>query len=308
MKRFEILAIFLAIVFTQCIYSQKNNDMNYNKLTPQEEAVLLHKATERPFTGEYWRETREGEYVCRRCNALLYKSEDKFESHCGWASFDDEVSGAVKQLPDADGMRTEIVCGNCGGHLGHIFLGEGFTPKNTRHCVNSLSLIFHPKADENIDTAYFASGCFWGTEYFFQKAKGVKYTAVGFMGGSIDNPSYEEVCTGTTGHIETTEVIFDKRETSYEALAKLFFETHDFTQTNGQGPDIGSQYLSRIFYGNEEQKSIAEKLVSILATKGYKVATKLLPSERFWRAENYHQQYYEHKGTKPYCHTYRKIF
>ena len=118
---------------------------NWNKLTPDEERVIVHKGTERPFSGEYEDYYEEGTYVCRRCGSPLYRSESKFDAHCGWPSFDQEIEGAVKRLRDPDGERTEIECANCGAHLGHVFLGEGFTPKDTRHCVNSISMKFVPK-------------------------------------------------------------------------------------------------------------------------------------------------------------------
>ena len=119
--------------------------MNFNDLTPEEERIIIHKATEPPFTGKYENFSDEGSYFCKRCGTELYKSDSKFHSGCGWPSFDDEVAGAVKRIPDPDGRRTEIVCANCGAHLGHIFEGENFTPKNTRHCVNSLSIQFRKK-------------------------------------------------------------------------------------------------------------------------------------------------------------------
>ena len=306
MNPIKLMLLFLLISQTAC--TQTNKKMPYNKLSPEEQAVILHKATERPFTGEYVNTKEKGIYVCRQCNAALYRSEDKFESHCGWPSFDDEIPGAVKRIPDADGRRTEIVCANCGGHLGHVFLNEGFTSKNVRHCVNSVSMKFIPAKKKNMETAYFASGCFWGTEYHFMKAKGVLETTVGYMGGHTQHPTYKEVCTGTTGHAETTEVVFDPTLTSYEELVKLYFETHDFTQVGGQGPDIGDQYRSVIFYTSDEQKQMADKYIKILGDKGYKVATILEKAPEFWSAEDYHQEYYDKKNGSPYCHIYRKIF
>lgn len=283
--------------------------MNYSKLTPEEENVILRKGTEQPFTGKYNRHKEKGTYVCKRCNAPLYRSDDKFDTQCGWPSFDDEIKGAVKRLPDPDGERTEIVCANCGAHLGHVFNGEGLTPKSIRHCVNSISLNFIPaKRAGETQKAIFAAGCFWGVEYYLSKAKGVKQTTVGYIGGKTGHPTYEEVSSHTTGHAEAVEVIFAPKETTFEELAKLFFEIHDFTQVNRQGPDIGDQYRTEIFYTNEHQKQVAEKLIGLLKAKGYKVATKVTQASTFWKAEDYHQGYYDHKGTTPYCHIRKKIF
>ncbi len=303
----RIFLLILSFAFIQTACNQTNNKMKLNKLTPAEQVVILHKGTERPYTGEFLNNKQKGTYLCKQCDAPLYKSDDKFDSHCGWPSFDDEIPGAVKRVPDADGQRTEIVCANCGGHLGHVFTGEGFTPKNTRHCVNSISMKFVPDKSEKA-LAYFASGCFWGTEYHFMKAKGVIETTVGYMGGFTQSPTYREVCTGTTGHIETTEVVYNPTETTYEELLKLYYETHDFEQVGGQGPDIGEQYQSVIFYVNDEQKAMAEKYINILRGKGYKPATQLRPAPEFWAAEDYHQEYYSKKNGTPYCHIYQKIF
>ncbi len=283
--------------------------MNYRKLTPEEAYVIEKKGTERPFTGEYLNNKEKGTYHCRRCDAALYDSDDKFDSGCGWPAFDDEIKRAVRRVPDTDGQRTEIVCASCGGHLGHVFTGEQLTSKNIRHCVNSTSMIF--KADDKMvttDTAIFAGGCFWGVEHLFMKRDGVISVTSGYTGGHKDNPTYEEVCTGTTGHAEAVEIVFDPKKVSYRDLAKLFFEIHDFTQVNRQGPDIGEQYRSEVFYIHDEHKKIARELIDELRNLGYKPATKVTQATKFWKAENYHQRYYERTGNKPYCHSYRKVF
>ena len=291
---------------------QKQQNMKYKQLTAEEERIIVHKGTEAPFSGKYEKFNETGTYVCKRCGAALYLSADKFDARCGWPAFDDEIAGAVKRIPDADGMRTEIECAKCGAHLGHVFLGENLTVKDTRHCVNSLSLEFIPgvAATEppTTDTAIFAGGCFWGVEYYMQKIKGVISTEVGYTGGKTDHPGYKEVCAGKTGHYEAIEVVFDPGLTSYEEVAKMFFETHDPTQWNHQGPDWGEQYRSAVFFRNEAQKATAQKLINLLTEKGFKVVTEVLPAKTFWKAEDYHQDYYDHKGDTPYCHGYVKRF
>ncbi|MFB0502380.1 MAG: bifunctional methionine sulfoxide reductase B/A protein [Candidatus Bathyarchaeia archaeon] len=283
--------------------------MKYNRLTKEEERVIIYKGTEPPFSGKYNDHWEKGTYMCKWCNAPLYLSEDKFDAGCGWPSFDNEIPNAVKRIPDPDGVRTEIVCANCGAHLGHVFIGESFTEKDVRHCVNSISLNFVPaKKERRTERAIFAGGCFWGTEYYFKRAKGVISTTVGYIGGHKDNPTYEEVCNADTGHAEAVDVVFDTDVISYEELAEVFFEIHDPTQVNQQGPDIGEQYRSEVFYLNTKQKTIAEKLIRILKDKGYEIATKVTKASTFWKAEEYHQDYYNKTGGSPYCHQYTKRF
>lgn len=251
---------------------------------------------------------------------------------------------------------------------------KALRPKNTRHCVNSVSLVFEPggeastgaetavkpaasspesegraasqpekqtqqpgtqsgspgaqasgadstsaarpgdgmppagQAAERGATAIFAGGCFWGVEYMLSKVPGVLKVESGYIGGTTENPTYEEVCSHRTGHAEAVRVVFDPAKVSYETLARLFFEIHDPTQENGQGPDLGDQYRSEIFYTSPAQQATAEELIAELRRKGYDVVTQVTPAGRFWPAEDYHQRYYERKGTQPYCHAYTKRF
>lgn len=156
--------------------------------------------------------------------------------------------------------------------------------------------------------AYFAGGCFWGIEYYFNKQAGVIDALSGYMGGNISNPSYEQVCTKQTGHLEVVRVEYDPTLVSYESLAKLFFEIHDPSQEDGQGPDRGPQYLSAVFVFNDEEKKIIQNLIERLERSGLHVATKIIEGGVFYKAEDYHQYFYAKKGSTPYCHVYTKRF
>jgi peptide methionine sulfoxide reductase msrA/msrB len=303
-----LLILFFIITMSTNSFSQEK--LQFNALTKQESLVINNKGTEAPFTGKFTNHDDKGTYICKKCGAALYYSSSKFKSDCGWPSFDDEIKGAVTRFPDPDGSRTEIECANCGAHLGHVFAGEHYTSKNIRHCVNSVSLEFVPSQIEpgRYGTAIFAGGCYWGVEYFMQKSEGVVSVTSGFTGGHVKNPSYKEVCTGNTGHAEAVRIIYDPEKTSFEKLLKLFLEIHDPTQVGGQGPDLGDQYRSEIFFLNDEQKKIAQKNIDILKSKGLKIATSLTPASEFYQAEDYHQDYYFKNGKVPYCHGYTKRF
>jgi peptide methionine sulfoxide reductase msrA/msrB len=280
-----------------------------HSLLPEVIHIIRDKATEYPFTGEYDKNEKAGTYLCRQCGLALFRSQQKFHSGCGWPSFDEEIKGAVAQHLDADGIRSEIVCARCHGHLGHVFHGEGMTAKNTRHCVNSASLDF--VSDMTVldtEEAIFAAGCFWGVEYLFKKLPGVLKTQVGYSGGHKDHPTYKEICQGNTGHLEVIRVVYDIKKLNYSDVVKYFFEIHDSTQTNGQGPDLGEQYMSAIFYYNDQQKQAAQEIIQILKTKNIPAATRLLPVFTFWPAETYHQDYYAKEHKAPYCHSYQKLF
>ncbi|CAM2742528.1 bifunctional methionine sulfoxide reductase B/A protein [Legionella worsleiensis] len=272
-------------------------------LPPAVYRIVCNKMTEYPHTGQYNTLKTHGTYLCRRCGLALFRGSNQFSSGCGWPSFDDNIDHAVKQLPDADGMRTEIVCARCNAHLGHVFIGESFTPKNLRHCVNSASLDFVEDLTVlDSEEALVAGGCFWGVEHFLKQLPGVLKAESGYSGGHIQDPTYNEVCKGTSGHYEAVRVIYDPAKTNYRNVLKRFFEIHDPTQKTGQGPDIGQQYQSAVFYYNEEQHQTAASLIQILLSRGYPVTTQLLKAQPFWPAEDYHQNYYAHHHKAPYCH------
>lgn len=273
-------------------------------LTPEILSIVCDSKTQAPFSCNDFEPLKAGSYLCKRCGIALFRAHNKFNSGCGWPSFDESIAYNVEESIDPDGMRTEIHCKRCKAHLGHVFKGENFTHKNTRFCVNSLSIEF--VADEKVkDTkeVIVAGGCFWGVEYYLNQLSGVLKTEVGFIGGHVLNPTYNEVCQTNTGHFEAVRIIYDPEQISYFDVLKKFFEIHDPTQQDGQGSDIGRQYQSAIFYYNQEQQNIACKIIEKLKDKGFKVATKILPVTPFWGAEDYHQQYYNKNKKLPYCHS-----
>ena len=280
-----------------------------DSVPPHVNSVALQKATEHPFSGKYLTATQDGTYLCRRCGLGLWETKAQFESHCGWPSFDERLPNAISEQVDADGLRVEIICSRCQSHLGHVFRNEGFTPKNQRDCVNSVMLDFVPYTGIlDTEELIVAGGCFWGLDYWLKKQVGVLYTESGYIGGHTHYPTYEDVCSSQTGHYEAVRVVFDPKRTDCHLLYKAFFEIHDPTQVFGQGPDVGPQYKSAIFYYDSNQKEAAQSCIEKLTHKGYKVATQLIPMHIFWPAELYHQDYYQKHQKTPYCHLPTKRF
>jgi len=268
-----------------------NNDY-FTSLTSEEKHVLKDKGTEAPFTGEYNEHFEAGIFMCRACDNPLYESNTKFNSGCGWPSFDDEIEGAITHSQDLSGgrVRTEICCKNCDGHLGHVFVGEQITVRDTRHCVNSLSIRF--KAYSSLQRATFGAGCFWSVEKLFKSIEGVYLCRVGYMGGDTDSPTYKEVCSGATNHAEVVDLYFNPEKVSYTTLLNLFWQNHNPTTLNSQGFDIGTQYRSIVFYHNEQQQNKVEQSIKEQQKNWEnKIITQIIDSSIFYRAEEHHQNY-----------------
>lgn len=280
------------------------------KLTPDQYYVLREKGTERAFSGEFVFTKDAGTYKCAGCGEALFTDDMKFDSHCGWPSFDREIAGGkIKQTQDnSHGMRrTEITCAKCGGHLGHIF-DDGPTETGQRYCVNSLSLTFEPKEEATksakLDTITLGAGCFWCVEAVFEELKGVKSAISGYSGGKTSNPTYADICTGKTGHAEVVQVTYDPAVLALKDLLEVFFTLHDPTTLNRQGPDSGTQYRSAVFYHNNEQKKSAENVIATLNKNKVfddPIVTEVTAFKKFYTAENYHQEYYELNKEQPYC-------
>ncbi|MBL0079792.1 MAG: bifunctional methionine sulfoxide reductase B/A protein [Bacteroidetes bacterium] len=282
------------------------------KLSDEQYYILREKGTERPYTGKLLMNKEKGVYKCAACGNELFTSDMKFDSHCGWPSFDREIAGGkIKTETDfSAGMkRTEIMCAKCGGHLGHIF-DDGPTETGQRYCVNSVSLEFLSEdqlaAETNTgnDTIILGGGCFWCVEAIYQNLEGVVSVSSGYAGGSVKNPTYKAVCSGTTGHAEVIEIVFDKAKTSLDEIFKVFFVVHDPTTLNRQGADAGTQYRSTIMYRNENQRTIAKSLIDQLEKeKVYDnpIVTTLEPLSVYYKAEDYHQDYFNNNKSQGYC-------
>lgn len=277
---------------------------NLQHLSDIQYRVTQQSATETPFKNEFWNSYQPGFYLDVVSGELLFLSEDKFDSGCGWPSFSAPADArAVIEKEDRthNMLRTEVRSRNANSHLGHVFKDGPPERGGLRYCINSAALRFVAREE---GTALFAAGCFWSTEAYFRRVKGVLRVRVGYTGDTTKSPTYRNVCTGTTGHAEAVEILFDPQVISYEDLLKHFFRMHDPTSLNKQGGDVGTQYRSAIFYLSGTQKQQAETLMGRYAGAGKftrPLVTTLEEARDFYPAEEYHQDYLT-KNPGGYCH------
>lgn len=258
-------------------------------LTPEQFAVMRQRGTERPFSDQCWNPHGSGTFVCAACGNPLFRSGEKFESGTGWPSFTQALASdrvAITKDTSHGMVRDEVSCVRCGSHLGHVF-PDGPPPTGLRYCMNGVALRL-----VQVETATFAAGCFWGVQAAFDQTHGVLKTTAGYTGGHAPNPTYEQVCSHTTGHAEAVEVEFDPAVVSYANLLDLFWKIHDPRQVGGQGPDMGDNYRSAIFTHSLGQKTQAEASKAALAAPGKPpITTEITPAGPFYPAEAYHQHY-----------------